>query len=373
MNYKFILYFIAACLIPVSCAHNKKNNLNTEINNDLISITRNQFETNNMTIEEPVKIQLDEEVRCNGKILVEPSASAMISSSIPGLIRRIVCKEGLNVKAGQILFDITGNDLIELQKDYAESQSQLKRIKSEYERVKSLFDERVGTEKDLIMAESEYRSANAQYSALKMKIKMLGLDETKIIDGNFYQSFSVRSPINGYLNQIYVSLGQYTDQQTPLAEILDISKLELRISVFEKDIKLLENNQKVIFKMLGDTGNPYTATLKAIGRNVENESKTILCYADIDDLEKTNFVNNAYVEATIITKSDLVTAVPEEALLKSDGNTLLLEFVKNENDNYFLKKTNVNPGRLYNGYVELLNQPDIGKILTRGAYYVKIE
>ena len=373
MNNKFILYFIAAGLIMVSCAHNKKDNMNTEVANDLIIISRDQFKTNNMVIGEPVKIQLDEQVRCNGKILVEPSASAMISSSVPGLIRQIKCKEGLNVKAGQILFDITGNDFIELQNDYAESQSQLKRIKSEYERVKSLFDEGVGSEKDLIMAESEYRSANAKYSALKMKINMLGLDETKIIDGNFYQSFSVRSPINGYLNQIYASLGQYADQQTPLAEILDISKLELRIAVFEKDLELLEKNQKITFNMLGNTGKTYSATLKAIGRNVENDSKTILCYADIDDPGKTNFVNNAYVEAAIITNSDSVTAVPEEAILKSEGNSFLLEFVKNENGNYYLKKTNVNPGRLYNGYVELLSQPDIGKILTRGAYYVRIE
>jgi cobalt-zinc-cadmium efflux system membrane fusion protein len=357
----------------ISCGRNNKNDTTTEATNDLISISSDQFKTNNMDIGEPVMIRLDEQVRCNGKILVEPSANAMVSSSVPGLIRNIACKEGLNVRAGQILFDIAGNDFIELQKDYAEAQSQLKRIKSEYERVKSLFDERVGSEKDLMMAESEYRSANAKYYALKMKINMLGLDETKIIDGNFYQSFSVRSPINGYLNQIYASLGQYTDQQTPLAEILDISRLELRIAVFEKDLGLLENNQKIIFNLLGNTNKTFTANLKSIGRNVENDSKTIMCYAEIDDLDKTNFVNNAYVEATIITKSDSVTAVPEEAILKSEGKSYLLEYVKNENGNYFLKKTNVSPGRLYNGYVELLYKPDIGKVLTRGAYYIRIE
>ena len=373
MKNKFISYILVACMIVASCAHSNKNKINTEITNELISITRDQFKTNSMTIGEPTKIQIDEQVRCNGKLLVEPSASAMISSSVPGLINKIECKEGLNVKAGQILFDITGNDFIELQKDYAESQSQMKRISSEYERIKSLFDERVGSEKDMLMAESEYRSAIAKYSALKMKINMLGLDETKISDGNFYQSFSVRSPINGYLNQIYASLGQYTDQQTPLAEILDISRLELRIAVFEKDLGMLKYDQKVIFNLLGNAGKTYSATLKAIGRNVENDSKTILCYADIDNPDKTNFVNNAYVEATIITKSDSVTAVPEEAVLKSEGNSYLLEFVKNENGNYFLKKTNIKPGRLYNGYVELLLQPDIGKILTRGAYYVKID
>ena len=374
MNNKFILSILAACLSLVSCSHNNnKNEISTETPNDLIRITGDQFLTGNMALGEPLKMQFDELVECTGNIVIEPSGTIMISTPVPGLVRQIECKEGGDVSAGQLLFVLAGNDFIELQKDFAETESQLKRVKSEYDRVKSLYDERVGTEKDLIMAESEYKAANAKYSALKMKIKMLGLDETKISAGSFYESFSLRSPINGYLSQIDVAVGQYADQHTPLAEMLDINKMEVRMAVFEKDLGNLVKNQKVDFNLLGKTGKMYTATLKSIGKDVDHDSKTIYCYADIDDSRHANFVNNAYVEASIITKSDSVIAVPEEAVLKSEDNSYLLEFVKNENSNYYLKKTKVSPGRIYKGYVELLNQPDIGKILTRGTYNINIE
>ena len=170
-----------------------------------------------------------------------------------------------------------------------------------------------------------------------------------------------------------LSIGQYTDQQTILAEIFDVTQLQLRIAVFEKDLGKLKENQKITFNLLGNTQKSYSSTLKSIGKNVDNESKTIICYADIDDLKSANFVNNAYVEAAIITNIDTVTAVPEESVIKSGGNNYLLAFVKNENENYFLKKVKVDIGRINNGFVEILNQPDITKIITKGAYNIRIE
>ena len=305
--------------------------------------------------------------------MVDPSGTARISTFVPGVVKKINCTVGQKVNAGQILFELSGNEFIELQKDFAEMASQLIRIRSEYERVKMLYSEKVGTEKEMVLAESDFNTANAKYSALKMRLKLIGLDDSQIEDGNFYESFSLKSPLNGYISGINVSVGQYADHQTIIAEIFDFTRLQLRIAVFEKDLGNLKENQKITFNLLGDTNRTYTSTLKSIGKNVDNETKTIICYADIDDLKSANFVNNAYVEATIITKTDTVTAVPEECILRSDGNNYLIAFVKKENDNTFLKRVRVDIGRINNGFVEILNKPDITEIVTKGAYNIRIE
>lgn len=340
---------------------------------NLIIITREQFETGKMVIGEPAEMYFAEKVRCNGNILVEPSGNAIISTSVAGLVKKINCTAGQKVYAGQILFELSGNEIIELQKDFAETASQLKRSRSEYERTKSLYSEKVVTEKEMVLAESDFKTTNAKYSALKMKLKFAGLNDTKIEDGNFYESFSLKSPLDGYVSRINVSIGQYVDPQTPIAETFDVTRFQLRIAVFEKDLGKLEENQKITFNLLGNQQKSYSSTLKSIGKNVDNESKTIICYADIDDLKSTNFVNNSYVEAVIITNIDTVTAVPEESIIKSGGDNYLLEYVKNDNDNYFLKRVKVDMGRINNGFVEILNQPDITKIITKGAYNIPIE
>ncbi len=373
MKNRSIFTILAATIILMSCNHNKSKEQVVKGPDNLITITRAQFDMEKLVIGEPGKMRFDEQVKCNGNIVTEPSASAIISTSVPGLVKQINCSEGQKVIAGQILFELSGNEFIELQKDFAETASQLKRIRSEYERVKSLFSEKIGTEKEMILAESDYKTANAKYSAYKMKLKIIGLNDAKIEDGNFYEFFALKSPINGYISRINVSIGQYADQQTMLAEIYDISRIELRIGVFEKDLGKLMEDQKIIFNLLGNTQESYSATLKTIGQNVDNELKTILCYADIDNLKSSNFVNNAYVEGAIITNIDTVTAVPEESVLRSGGNNYLLAFVKNENDNYILKSVKVDIGRTNKGFIEILNQPDITKIITRGAYNIRIE
>ncbi len=337
-----------------------------------ISISQKQFETGNMQFGEMQKMLFEQAVHCHGNIVSKPAGSAKVSTYISGLISRIYCTPGQKIVSGQPIFEITGNDLIEFQKDFAETASLLVRVRSEYERLKSLFSENVGTEKELIFAESEYKATKARYSALKIKMLLLGLNSEKVENGGFYESYIIKSPISGYVSQINVSLGQYADQQTTIAEVIDVSQFCIRIAVFEKDIPQLQEKQKVRIRLLGDPSE-YMATLSSIGKNVDNESRTILCTAEIDNLKEANFVNNAYVEARIITSNDTVNAINEEAILKSSGNSYLLVLEKTRNETYFLNKVKVETGRTVNSFVEILSAPELRKILCRGAYNIQID
>jgi len=319
------------------------------------------------------KIPFDETVKCNGYIVTKPGGSAKISTSVSGLLQRFYCTPGQRVNSGQKLFELSGNEFIELQRDFAESASQLKRISSEYKRIKSLNSDNISTEKELIFAESEYNTATASYSALKMKIKLIGLDASSIENGNFYESFSIKSPLNGYVSDIKLSLGQYADQQTVITEVFDVEKFHLKLAVFEKDINKIDAGLKIKFRLLENRNIDYSATIKSIGKNVDTDSKAILCYADIDDILKANFVSNAFIEALIITKQDTVNSVKEEAVIKSGGNNYLLVLSKEENDRYLLAKVKVDVGRIFNGYAEILNQNSFPEILTNGAYNIPLD
>lgn len=338
----------------------------------LIPISQQQFVAGQMSIDElEIKI-FDQTVHCHGNITSKPGGTATISTTVSGLVRKIFCTPGQKVTSGQPIFEITGNELIELQKDLAETSSLLVRVRSEYERLKSLFAERVGSEKDLIFAESEYKATQAAYSALKMKIKLLGLDAEQVEKGVFSESFTVKSPINGYISKINVTIGQYADPQTTIAEVFDASMLYLRIAVFEKDIASLKEKQTVLFRLLGNSME-YTATLSSIGRKIDDETKTILCLAEINDIGKTNFVSNAYIEARIVTQIDTVVAVPEQAIVRSGGSDYILMLESQDSNTYYLSKILIEAGRRVDGYVEILNPPENKKVLTGGAYNIPLE
>lgn len=56
------------------------------------------------------------------------------------------------------------------------------------------FSENVGSEKELIFAESEYKATSARYSALKIKMQLLGLNTEKVENGSLYESYIIKSP-----------------------------------------------------------------------------------------------------------------------------------------------------------------------------------
>ena len=373
MKNKSILYFALAATIALSCNHNIADEPQADTADNLISLSSKQLDAGNIALGDPAEMQFDEYVRCTGTIRSYPSGTALITTPVPGFVSRIDCSAGQEIRKGQVLFELSGNDFTDLQQGLAETAAQLKKISSEYERIKSLYSEKVGSEKEMIMAGSEYKTAMARYAALRMKVNMLGLDAARISDGYFYSSFPLKSPIDGYVSQVNVSLGEFADQHNTLAEVLNLTKLQLRLDVFGKDLGRLREKQKVIFTTLESGGESYTATLRSTGRDVDEESKTVACWADIDKPGGRGFVNNAYAEAMIITGSDTVTAVPEEAVIRSEGNDFLLELVKSENDTTFLKKTRVNIGRIYKGYAEILNNPVKNKIITKGAFNITIE
>lgn len=362
---------IALFVLMSSCGSNATEQIMNE-DEQLINISQKQFETGNMQFCEMQRILFEQAIHCHGNIVAKPAGTAKVSTYVSGLVNRIYCTPGQKIVSGQAIFEITGNDLIEFQKDFAETASLLVRVRSEYERIKSLFSENVGTEKELIFAESEYKATQARYSALKIKMQLLGLNSEKVENGGFYESYIIKSPISGYVSQINVSLGQYADQQTAIAEVIDVSQFCIWIAVFEKDISQLKEKQKVRIRLLGDPSE-YMATLSSIGKNVDNETRTILCTAEIDDLGKANFVNNAYVEARIITSNDTVNAINEEAILKSSGNNYLLALEKTQSETYFLSKVKVETGRTDNNFVEILSAPELRKILCRGAYNIQID
>lgn len=356
-----------------SCSSNKKNE---EISNDkkeLIIISEQQFESDKMAFGELQKVTFSEVVKCNGNIVSKSSGTAKISPVINCLVQKINCTVGQKVSIGETLFKLSGNEFLELQKDFAETASQLKRMKSEYKRVKSLYEQNIGTEKEFISTESEYKSYQANYSALKMKIQFIGLDASKIENAYFYPSFSIKSPINGYISQINVSIGQYADQQTIMAEVIDIKQLQLKLAVYEKDLNKLNLEQKINFKLSDNSNNSYTGKLISIGKNVNNESKTIECYADINDLNSGNFVNNAYIEAEIITKTEIVNAITEESIIKFEDENYILAYIKKEDENYFLESVKIETGRFHNGFVEVLNQLNYSKLLSKGVYNIMID
>lgn len=365
----YIGLFISA-LISASCNRSQKAD---ETKSGFIEITKAQFASENMALGEPILRTFSESLQFTGSMTPSVNGKAQISLPLAGTIDRIYCAIGQPVNKGQLLIDISGNDLIDMQKDFAESSAILKRLKSEYNRVNELFAENIGTEKELILAESAYKSENARYMALKIKLERIGLDLTKIEDGSFYNSYSVKSPIKGYITNLNATIGQFIEQQFVVLEIVDADQFQIKFSVFEKDMGKLKIGQHITFNLIGDKNKIYAARLSTFGRIINTETKAIDCFAEITDSRNMIAINNQYIEGNINIDSVSVYSLPVDALLESESENYVLSLEKETEKSFYFSKIKVATGALNKDFIELVELPKMNKLLVKGVYNIKLE
>jgi len=374
-QYKYITtHFLLLILITLGCGKTSETSGNKESESDqLIIVTQEQVDSENIEQGGITNHVFEESVICNGYIIAPANGMAQISTPISGIVETINCSLGNYVKKGAVLCLLTSNEFMVVQQDFAVTSVNLKRLKADYERNKTLYDEKIGSEKDFLVVESEYKAMTAKYDALKIRLELLRLDVSKIIDGKLFSSFPVIAPIAGYITNMDMVLGQYIEQQQSLIEIIDINRLQLQLSLFEDDIAKLKTGQKVKFNTLGESALIHSATLISVGKTINQESGTIKCIAKIDNEDNVNFINHAYVEASVVVNKNEAKALPNEAILKSEKDYYVFVVEKIEDEVYYLKRLKVNIGRVSNDYSEIVGVELPDKVLIKGVYNLQSE
>jgi len=310
-------------------------------------------------------------VRCSGSIVPLPNGMATVNAPVSGIIKNLYCHNGQPVRINQSLLEITGNEVIDMQEQFAEASANYKRLKNEYERTESLFADKILSEKEFIRADSEYRTSLAKYNGLKMKMTAMGFSISTIESGTFYSSYTIKTPITGIISNLDAHIGSYIDAQSELLEVIDPNLFQLKLSVFAPDLAGLKEGQTVRFQT-ADADESCLATLRSIGVAMDDQTKTVDCYAAITDHKTINRVANGFVESEIITSTDSVPALPDEAIMKTETGHVVLVLDRQENDTWYFTPMEVTVGRQYNGYSEIVTDNIPDKVLTKGVYHINI-
>ncbi len=165
-----------------------------------------------------------------------------------GRLMSVNVQLGDPVRRGQVLAKIEDREIVE-QVSQAEASQQvskatirqreadLKVAEVNFARSKNLFERQLLAKQALDDAESRYLAAEAQIDLSKAQLMQAEarLQELKIN----LQNTSVTSPVDGFVGKRNVDPGAMVSQNTPIASVVDISKLKMVVNVVEKDIRLV--------------------------------------------------------------------------------------------------------------------------------------
>lgn len=352
---------------------------NTEIKkekSDGLVLTAEQMQTVGIVTGPVAQKNLDSVIKANGQLAVPPQNKADVSILSGGIINHISVFEGQQVKRGQLLATVKNQDLIKIQQDYLAAKNNFTYVDAEYNRQKQLQAAGAGTGKSFQASEATYNAELSRLKAYESQLSQLGIAPGSIAGGKIVSQFPVLSPIGGTVGQITANTGAFVQPGTSIMEVVDNSKIHCDLTVFEKDLMHVRVGQKVNFQLTNQENQIITGTINGINKSFENESKGVTVHAVINNKEQKNLIPGMYVTALISTGNRLTSAVPVDAVVRSEGKQFIYIVVPGEgkSNTVRFKKAEVATGVTELGYMQikpLEELPPSVKIALKGAFYLQ--
>ncbi|MDO7854584.1 efflux RND transporter periplasmic adaptor subunit [Hymenobacter convexus] len=250
-------------------------------------------------------------LKVNGVLDVPPENLVSVSAPLGGFVDRTDLLQGSRVRAGQVLAVIRNPDFVQLQQDYLETRSQLKLARAEYERQGELYRQEVAPQKNFQRAQAEYEALQVKTNAQAARLRLAGLP----IGGAIVSTATLRAPKGGFVKAVNVSIGQSVTPTDVLFEIVNPEHLHVELTVFEKDIPQVKENQLVRFSLGNDSlSRERTAHVYLISKTISDE-RTVRVHAHLDR-EDEQLLPGTFVRAVIETNRVTVPTLPEKAVVQ---------------------------------------------------------
>lgn len=345
----------------------------------IVQLTKAQAETIGLEVSPLEKKGLGNSVKVTGRLELFPQDKANLSPFVGGNVRSISVIEGDKVNKGQILAYLEHPDIISMQQEYQEKNDELVFLKQDFERKQKLFEQGVSSGKDFQMAQSKFRSTTSSVNGLRSKLKLLGINASKVLQGQIFSAVPITTPISGYVDEVMVNLGDYVAPQTKMFTVSDNSEIHADFKVYEKDIRKVRKGQEIYFTVASKPGQLLKAKIHAIGKTFENDPKALHVHADVHNEDK-DLLPGMYVEGRIVQDEKMAFAVPEDAIITEGENSFIFVLEEGEGeketDKMKFKRLPVFLGVTDLGYVEInieTEAPENLKVVTKGAYSLSSE
>lgn len=288
------------------------------------------------------------------EVLVTAKTSGIISLSAKNIL------EGIKVSEGQTLLTIKGSGFAENNSAvrYAEAQNNFEKTKADYERASRLAEDKIVSAKQLLEARTLYENARSVYDNLNQNFNAAGQ--------------VVTSPMTGFIKQLYVKNGQYSEAGQPIIMISQNRSLLLRADVQQKYAPFLHSITDATIRTVEDnrtyTLEELNGKVLSVGRTTTPDNYLIPVTLEINNTG--SFVPGSFVEVylkTITNTQALV--VPNSAILEEQGNFFVYVQITPE----LFEKREIKTGVTDGKDTEVIRGlSDNERIVTSGAILIKL-
>lgn len=377
-----ILFVAATGLFVGSCANSSTSHTPAEESheygkNEEVELSETQIKAVDIQMGEMAHVNLGVTLKANGELAVNPQDEALIAPLASGLVKRIMVKEGEYVAKGRVVAYVENLEMLSLQQDYLTAKEDEKSASQELERQQALAKEGAGIKKNLQQAIAAARIATSKVSMLGRQLSLYGISLSAVDGGGLITEVPVISPISGTVTEIMCSTGGFADLQVPLMKVVNNAAIYCRLNIFEKNISDVAPGQKVKIRLTNRPKIVLDGEVVALSQAMEPGKKSLAARVKILNGQNNGLVPNIPVIGIITAESSEVEALPDDAIVTSEGHSYVFAMDKQEEKDgkmvTHFKRIEVIPGIKERGYTQIkLLSPveDSTKFVVKNAFYL---
>lgn len=202
-----------------------------------------------VTVETIQKKELASSLELVGTITGTNDVSVVSEAS--GRVIDTYAKIGDSKTQGSILIQLDGELKLAALKT---AEVNYEKAKNDYERYQTLFNEKSITISRLETVKQELQSAESQFTFAKRE----------------YNDTKITTPISGVVTSRMVDKGDYVNKGTIVAQVVDISKLKVKLNVAEKDVFKLKPEDDVLVTTDIYPGVSYKGKIETVSDQADN-------------------------------------------------------------------------------------------------------
>lgn len=333
-----VIALLVLTLIVLRLSTNyKKVNANKNVSTDLAYVSVNVFPVSKMSINNSLQL--------TG--YMEAYSEIIIASEAQGIITSLNAELGQEKSKGSIIATIDDK----LKKLAVQTAGiSIAKLKKDLERYGNLYKGGTVTEQQLNDAQNLYDNAEIQLEQAEKQLS----DAT------------IKSPISGIITRKQVEEGEYINIGSPIATIVDISKLKIKLNVSEANVYQLKLKDKAIITTDVYPGVVFEGNISFIssqGDDSHNYPVEIVIYNNLEHPLKSGTFANVMIklpvasEALYIPRESLLGSITEASVYVAENDQSVLKkiVVGNGNDKYIKVISGLKEGEkvIVNGQINL--------------------
>jgi RND family efflux transporter MFP subunit len=237
----------------------------------------------------------------------KPAAGALVTPFVDGVVAEVAAVEGHRVTKGSVLVRL----------DARMAQAALEKARSAAELTEKAFRRQEVLTASDATSEKAYLDAKAARDAA---LADLAAAETGLAYVN------ITAPLTGTVLHVRARVGQHVDASSVLAQVVDLDRLVVTVSVPAREIGGVALGQSVL---LGVGDSVSEGTVEILGRDVDPNTGTYRVQASAP--RGAGFVPGQFMETRIVAAEHRnVLVVPEESVITRPGEGTWIVVVKED-------------------------------------------